>query len=446
MYYVFIYYCFYRDGGFLRKVTNTFSRSVFCIFMVLSIMCSLAVTANANPSYISDIAIATGKDAVSKLEHNGYNVLFQGLNVETDEDSMVYLGYKKGDKPITNLVVSAQKSDTVTVDSVSYSLVSDINLNKGTKGKALYLYFTRDTKAGGGITSLDTVAGYPEKEEVLPLKNDGSSPVRTNEGKPADFDDGISDCELYVLMQRDNEICQYISNACLVSGETKADAIKAAAGNGCDYYLENNLNDANGYTFIAFQRTKNKSDAITKLDWTEEELTFEKDASSSTYLLDITKSRQYDDSFLLGDWLALYAARTRAIKRNSDKYDKLSENKSPCSCVPLNATNDIYACYLGNVAQPKVDSPAEETTLVQTITEAKESDATDEYLDIDKTDEEESISGADPDQNGEMEAASIIGDGNIKEIIALSLIMVVILILTIISRKRRGKENEEQNS
>lgn len=406
-------------------------------FIVLN---SFSVCVFAKESYISEVTVAVGANARSDLEKSGYSVMFQGLNLVTDDNknSMVYLGYKKGTDAITDFIVSDKKESTITCNGHTYELVSDVNLNNATSGSALYLYSTKDSAAGDGIVSLDTVSGFSDKDSVVSLRNDGSSPVRTDDGKLANLDKGIDDNELYLLMYRNSGIKQYISNACMITASSKAKAINSAASKGCDYYLDYDISDSNdNVTYIAYQRTADSAQAVTQLTVDGDDLKLGRDAQSGSYLLDISKGKLFDGEFTLGDWAGVYAATNKTPSKASSEYKAFAKSKDECSCVSAGGSK-IYAIYLGTAAVSSQEETTEETTVEESTT-AEE--VTDEYLDIEKEDE---TTEATTEETSKVDkAGSVINSGNVKAIIIFLVIIVLVVIGLLIYKKKGKKKNEE---
>ena len=324
------------------------ARSAKAVSLILSVFiasCGLFVRAEAKKSYISEITVAVGADGRTSLESDGYSVLFQGLNLAADENSSVFLGYKKGSDAITGIVVSEQLSDSLEYGGCSYKPASGANLNEGTDGTPLYLYFTKDGNAGSGITSLDTVSGFSDREDVISLRNDGSSPVRMTDGTLADLEKGIENSEIYLLLYRSGNVRKYISDVCIVKGDSKAEAINAASSNGCDFYLDNNLSGENGYAYIAYSRTSDKKDAVTNLTVNGFEVQTAKNEQSDAFLIDIAGEKLFADTFALGEWAGVYAVSDKSVSKNSDEYKSLLSSSAACSCV--SAGSDIFAVYEG---------------------------------------------------------------------------------------------------
>lgn len=139
------------------------------------------------PIYISEIHIGYGSsqtDAKNMLRGKGItegNILPLDLNAGAG-GYWIYLGYKTTtDKSlaITGLIADDFKSKqssskTQTHEGVKYSII-DSDLNKGARGRYIYLFYTRDPKAGDPVS----VIQYQQNEDFQysNVKADGFSPV-----------------------------------------------------------------------------------------------------------------------------------------------------------------------------------------------------------------------------------------------------------------------------
>lgn len=409
------------------------------LLLVLTAAGSLSVCAYAKTSYLSEITVAVGTEGRSSLESRGYSVLFQGLNLASGDGGAVYLGYKKGSSAITGLVVSTQRSAAISFEGVSYSLASEYSLNYGTSGTALYLYYTRDDAAGEKITSLDTASGFSGTDEVLSLRNDGSAPVRMSDGTLANLDSGISNSEIYLLMYRSPSIKRYISDVCLVSGSTKAEAVNRAASLGCNSYVDQDIGGSGEVAYLAYRRTSDADAAITGFTVSAGTVQLERDGQSGARLIDITADRLFGDSFALGDWAGVYASYDRAISRQSSLYKTLSASTQTCSCVSA-GDNDIYALYEGSFTGA-VPEEAEEPEATQTPA----ADAVDAFYDIDKSADEAADTGDEPDSEEDVGLiASVINSGNIIAISCISIMIILVIIGTWIYIKDRKSSNKDK--
>ena len=432
----------------MKKKMFSHALKTICIVLLFVMTAScLSVCGYAVSSGISEIVVAAGADGRTSLENNGYTVLFQSMNLVSDEDSTVVIGYKKGADAITDVIASSQKSDTVTYGGCTYQPVSDISLNYGTDAEPVYLYYTKDSSAGNIITSFDTVSGFSGTDEILSLRNDGSSPVRTVDGTLANMDSGIENCEIYLLMYRSADIKKYISDVCIVRGGSKTEAVNSAASRGCDYYLYNDFGGGSEAVYIAYKRTSDAGNAVTKLTVTDLEIYSEKDGRTGAYLMDISAGKLFGESFELGDWAGIYASYDKSLPKTSDAYKQLLSSTQTCSCV-FAGSPGIYAVYEGNFPS---DGLAEAESLDYAVSGNSSGDAMDEFYDIDKS---EDTTSAQTDSQGGT-TASVVNKGNIVAIVCFSIILILIIAGAVIYIKRRklskkitagdgqnGKEND----
>lgn len=427
----------------VKKIIG-FSVKVACLLLsCLTAACVFPVAAHAQASFISDITAAAGEDGRATLESNGYTVLFQGMNIVTTDGDPVFLGYKKGTDAVTDLIVSSKSADSLECGGCTYLRASDISLNAGTDGTPLYLYFTRDASAGSGIVSLDTVSGFSDKDEVISLKNDGSSPVRTDGGEIANLDDGIENCELYLLMYRSGEIKRYISEVYTVSGSTKAEAINSAASKGCDYWLSDGITADGVTSYIAFRRTADKNDAITKLTFNKAEPQTEKNADSDTYLLDISSQKLFGNTFELGSWAGVYLSYDKTVSKTSDEYKTLRGSKEICSCVSAGSSG-IYTLYLGKSASNETDgvTDTDESAAAENTAAAADGakSVTDEYFGIDKSETSENTTDNAVDGD---RTATAFGKGSSIAIAVLALIIVLSAAAAALCKKKKTAETKK---
>ena len=230
------------------KTVLWFLSIALCAFLVLSIFTPKTVFA-AEGDTISDLALAYGTEGVQMLEESGYTVMGRPLTGD------YWLGYKKGGSAVTGLVVSPGESGTVNVDGITYQRVGGL----GTAGS---LYITRDAAAGDAVLSLSLQSdeGFVD-QPLYALKNDGTSPLRRNDGTPCNLSEGQT---TYLYLLRENVFHPYISSVTVVSGTDLRAAVLAAAAAGCDYYYDPDLKTTDGrIVVIGYTRTAKETDAIT---------------------------------------------------------------------------------------------------------------------------------------------------------------------------------------
>lgn len=220
-------------------------------------------------SYISDIRLAAGADAVDALEEEGYLVMLTGLNIGAGADTQVYLGYKinEGD-PITNLVISPNVGAQFTDDSgIVYDCASEIDVDEGIGGSAGCIYYTKDRSLGAPIVGLDLLRKREsESDELLPITNDGAEIVRTPAGTPADLDAGNAAGMIYLAQIRDGIVRPFISEIGIVTDEDKWNAVYTACERGYNYFVDGDIDDSEDtYTILVYKRTANADDALTAI-------------------------------------------------------------------------------------------------------------------------------------------------------------------------------------
>lgn len=128
------------------------------VLVILALIPCLNATRTYAIDYISEIAVATGtrESCLSQLSSNGYKYIDRDLNQKAG-GAYVYMGYKTSTNykdGITNLIVSIESQDTITIDKYHYEMVKGLNgfngnMNHETKGKRIYLKYTKDGKEEG---------------------------------------------------------------------------------------------------------------------------------------------------------------------------------------------------------------------------------------------------------------------------------------------------------
>jgi len=438
-------------------------RIVSALMICLLLLVTSTVTASAEANCISELTLATGGNSTTQLESKGYTVLFQGMNVVSDEESAVYLGYKTGGEAITDLRVSSSKSNSVQVDGITYTLVSGISMNHGTDGTPLYLYSTKDKRAGKGIAALETVTVTETGDSLDGLFNDGSMPLLDTNGKLVNLDKGITGSGLYMKIISVGCIKPYISAACLVSGNSRNEALQKAVDSGYNCFLDKDLSKANDFTYLAYKRTSDKTKAITGLKLASADSAFEGYTEASgtvngnklftatggkTPLLDVAAEALFGDTFTMGSWAKLFFASVpstsaQTVMIQESDYSTLPKSTETCSQRVAGSSDGvtIYALYCGIVTDTPTQSVA--VTESETVTAEAESETiltdetamTDEYIEIEKT-EESTEADEEPDET-ETAVSSVLGNGNIKFLILFSLAVVVGAIGIYIFKKRK---------
>ena len=189
------------------------------VMIVSMILPALAVNAAPDP-YISEIGIISSKNAIDELESSGYTAVYQNLNYAPGAKEWIYMGYKTGGEAITDLVAASEYKDSLVWEGVTYYPVSDTDLNAGTAGDPVFLYYTKDAAAGSGMTGLATFTRstycYGEFSELF---GDGEIPVTDTDGNAANLDAGIDGYEIYLFMKSDDQDRQFFGAAGTEDGE-----------------------------------------------------------------------------------------------------------------------------------------------------------------------------------------------------------------------------------
>ena len=275
---------------------------------------------------ISDIRIETGRDALGRLEEEGYTVVRQNLNPSGKRQS-AYLGYRLGENAVTGLVVSKDHRSEIAFEGVRYALVSDENL--GSEKKPLYLYATRDEACGSGIVSLGTLSVDPKNGgDPLDIFGDGSMPLRTDDGHAADLEPDASEWSLYLFAVPKDLCLPYISDLRIVTAREKKDLYDAVVSAGFNYYEEQPLfSTSEGDAYLCYNRTADPSLAVTFAavsdasslagltfesagnfgeGETATELIYTKAAEVGSPVAGITVGERMSGSFTMGEWAAAY--------------------------------------------------------------------------------------------------------------------------------------------
>ena len=256
-----------------------FLRKAAVLVVALALTVSLAGLVPAavhaeNFQFITGVKLASGEEGMEKLEKDGYSVRAVGLNTGVDADKQVYIGYKINDgDPITNIIISADGSDSLDVDGIAYTCASKVDVDAGNGDGGGYVYVTTDEKAGNPLVALDILRSS-EDTKLYPILNDGGEVVRHTDGTPADCEVNNADRTIYLVQIRDGLIRPYICEVAIVEGEDKDAAVYTAASAGYNYYVDGDADTSKDtYTILAYDRTADVKQAITSLVTVSEELT-----------------------------------------------------------------------------------------------------------------------------------------------------------------------------
>lgn len=378
---------------------------VLIIFLMLT---SFGVYA-ASSKCISEIKIVSGKNAVDELEQSGYTAVYRNLNCAPDAKERIYLGYKTGGEKITGLKVSSSLKDSLQFESVTYYPVSNKNLNDGTAGSPVYLYYTRDKKAGSGIVSLATFTRTLSDGADLPdFFGNGSSPVRNTDNAAADFDAGVDGYDLYFFMIREELCLPYVSELKTVEVKAGEKLFEKIAGTGCDYYVDTPVFTGNSVSeYLCYNRTSDKNNAVRYVAVTDGtapgsfdflsagnitcggkagKLLYTKSAEIGNAVTDVTVGALMSDSFTLGEWAGSYfggkAATAASGLLKEEAYESLTASTEKYTQIPVktfeagtekSATNIYTVLALkGLVTEFKsgtAEKPPETSAVSETIAE-----------------------------------------------------------------------------
>ncbi|SDB07393.1 hypothetical protein [Eubacterium oxidoreducens] len=280
----------------IKKISAVILTAALCIGLYPGGM--LSAKADNSASYITDLQIMSGADAITKLEDAGYTAMSISLNPvsNAEESSLLYLGYKMGsaDNAITDIRVGSGTS--LSIDGCNYSKVSNLSLNQGTGGSNIYLYASRSLDAGEPIRGIafqviKSQDGFETDHKIL--SSDGSFVVRNAQDEVADFDEGISASEMYLKMYKGNIYKPYIDKVVAVKASDESAAAKKIASLGCNYYLGYAIEATDANVYLGYTRTDDKKKAIRSLiaapgkkEIQVEEITYQKVSGGGNKALD----------------------------------------------------------------------------------------------------------------------------------------------------------------
>ena len=271
-------------GKKLRKKCSGVLIGCLVIALCVSFLSVKELRAYADgQTYITAIALCRGDEAVKELEEAGYKAVEQSLNPVEDGSALLFMGYTFGSKgdALRDLMVSGKSKTSIKVNELTYYQLSEVNLNEGAGGSALYLYGCYDEEAGEPIRGLSfhvvsSTDGFSNDQSLLEC--DGSEIVlkADSDSSPADFDEGISGSELYLKMYKGEMYRPYVSDAMLVTAKSEDVAIEKLISQKCQYYVNLNLGGDDSVSYIGYTRTSDKKAAMRSfvaLETDEEEFT-----------------------------------------------------------------------------------------------------------------------------------------------------------------------------
>lgn len=438
------------------------------VMLFVSFASRTAVCA-AEQMCISQIKIESGDNAAEKLESEGYTVLFQNLNPSGGE--RMYLGYKLGTKAITGLIVSSEYKTSVSVNSVNYAPVSSLNLNQGTNGKPVYLYATADPKAGSGIVSLNYVKDNRDGSvNLLEKFGDGSVPVRTADGRAADFDEGIDRRDLYFFAVHENACMPYVSDMKIVNVGSDENAFKKIVASGCNYFNSDPVAETKGTaSYLCYNRTADASQAVRfaavsenseidgiaytnagsfNLNGESVNLYYTKDKTVGNPVTEIVKGKLSNESFTLGDWARAYFSRTSSSAMSNiygeDLYNTLIDSNEEYAQLKVKnyqSTSDtgLYMILSANGLNNNSTETSTFTLPTEQHTEKTEMQRDTEVTGIEK--ERDTEANTDTERTAVNAYGSVIGGGSLFAIAVLLVIAVVAAFISVTVNDRKNRKN-----
>ena len=226
--------------------------------------------------YVGELTVRNGGDknqVISSLVEAGYSVVNADMNASAAGDH-IYIGCKFTDDPenaITDVMTIHTKnkygSYSVTDEKHIYKLVADVDLNKGAGGDYIYLYYTKDSRAGDPLLELyqtESVVDHTDSlyrhQTVRRLWDFQYSNL--NAGTTA-FTDNI-----YLVMKRAGSNGKYISDVMVVYGWSESGAKEKLREAGYLEYVDKDLNDGSGssqWIYLGYKRTDDPNQAIRNL-------------------------------------------------------------------------------------------------------------------------------------------------------------------------------------
>lgn len=229
-----------------------------------------------NDRYVSELAIRNGGDenkVRSALIEAGYSVVNKDMNEKAAGDH-IYIGCKFTDdksEAITNLMTihSAAKynSYAVTDEEHIYQIVADVDLNKGAAGDYIYLYYTKDARAGAPICELYGSGSVKEHTDTL---YNHQTVRRLWDFKHSNLNAGttVFTANIYLVMKREGNTGKYISDVMVAYGWSKSGALEKLREKGFTEYVDKDLNDGTGssqWIYLGYKRTDDPEKALRNL-------------------------------------------------------------------------------------------------------------------------------------------------------------------------------------
>jgi len=154
----------------MKNYRQQFNWKALLLTVLLAVLPSSVTLQSVAQTYISDVAVAGGKNRENWLKSHGYTVISTDLNKGVSGSWDIYLGYKTTTDPsqaITGLMIWNKWDQKKTVDGCAYTRVpynaedefnGDLNRGCGSNTTDLLLMSTKDhPQENGVITSINVV-------------------------------------------------------------------------------------------------------------------------------------------------------------------------------------------------------------------------------------------------------------------------------------------------
>ena len=257
-------------------MANVMRKIVFIsLFLLICLVHGAPRAQAAAGQYISDIILQTGDNAEDRLIEKGYSVMYPALINGAGEK--IRIGYKMTENSgdgITDIIVETKKENVKKKfgkKTVKYQPVPGGSLGVGGKSgkpdKTCYIHCTKDGQAGSLLTALHFLSsdtgGVDGFNELLPLANNGTVPVKNSDGTAAAVQSGENSGYLSVV--RSDIWKNYIGSVVTAKGKTKKDVVMELCRLGCEYYVDRDFGGEGDVTMVGYTRTSDKKSAVKDL-------------------------------------------------------------------------------------------------------------------------------------------------------------------------------------
>ena len=187
--------------------------------------------------FISDITIENGTNGDDSLIKNGYSVIYPAFKDDKDKD--FWIGFKK----------TSDRNEALTDIQVNSETSLEGIKNTG-KSPIISLYFNSSN-----------VEDSKKFEDVMPIPNNGSFPISSQNGIPTIYN--TVNGKGYLCLIREEVWKNYISEIIVIKEKNKKEAINRLCQRGCEYYIDNDFsNDNSSSIIIGYSKTNDEKEAI----------------------------------------------------------------------------------------------------------------------------------------------------------------------------------------